>query len=277
MTTPAVHANQDIVIRIPDRVEGCEQDEEWFLIESGDSTRRVRIHDYAELYRVPGLYEALVYDTLQCRSHDRITELLRAVLREGGDPVEDASVLELGAGNGVVGEKLRALGIGHVTGLDLLEEARTAAARDRPEVYDDYVVADLTATNPLAGRVFDGLTVVAALGFGDIPTRAFLRSADLVRPGGWVAMTIKSEFLEPDDETGFGALMRELLNGEWGELEAYQRFQHRIATSGEGIVYAALVWRKLQAFSEELVSLKGAVAPAWTRAPTAAIALPSPS
>ena len=61
------------------------------------------------------------------------------------------------------------------------------------------------------------------------------------------------------------------------ELEAYQRFQHRVATSGEGIVYTALVWRKLRAFPEELANLERAVAPAWKRAPAAAIALPSAS
>ncbi len=246
------HGNsRDFTLRVPEDVAGAEQDEEWFVLETAVSSRPVRIHDYAELYRIPGLYEALVYDVLQCSSHQRMADVLHCVLQERGDSRPSASVLELGAGNGVAGEKLKALGIGTITGLDLLEDARVAARRDRPGLYDEYVVADLTKTNPLAGRTFDGLVVVSALGFGDIPTEAFLRAANLVRPGGWIGMTIKSEFLEPNDTTGFGVLVRELLNSDLAELEAYQRYRHRISIAGEDIFYVVLVAKKLSHFIEQ--------------------------
>ena len=35
-------------------------------------------------------------------------------------------------------------GVGTVVGVDILDEAANATERDRPDVYDDYVVVDLT-------------------------------------------------------------------------------------------------------------------------------------
>jgi hypothetical protein len=44
----------------------------------------------------------------------------------------------------MVGEQLAELGVERIVGVDLLEEARDAALRDRPEVYDEYLALDMT-------------------------------------------------------------------------------------------------------------------------------------
>ncbi len=62
--------------------------------------------------------------------------------RLGYDPA-DQRVLDLGAGNGLGGEALRALGVGWVMATDIELAASEAAARDRPAVYEHYVVGDL--------------------------------------------------------------------------------------------------------------------------------------
>jgi hypothetical protein len=51
---------------------------------------------------------------------------------------------------------------------------------------------------------------VAALGFGDIPTKAFHQALHFVKPGGWVVFNIKETFLNASDTTGFSRLIRHL-------------------------------------------------------------------
>ena len=44
------------------------------------------------------------------------------------------------------------------------------------------------------------MTSVAALGFGDVPPEVFTAAFDLVEDGGWVAFTIKEDFLDGGDD-----------------------------------------------------------------------------
>lgn len=236
-------------IRLPKENHKCDQTEEWFVLETAESTRKLRIQDYPKVYRVPGLYEAVVYDTLKCHSHERFADILRCALTERGELAHDVSILELGAGNGVVGEKMKGLGIGKLIGLDLLPEARDAALRDRPNVYDKYVVADLTKENPLEDHIFDGLVVVSALGLGGVPSAAFLQAAKLLRPGGMIGLTFKSEFLNPDNKHEFGILLRDLLYRGLIELEVLQRYRHRYTIAGDSIFYTALIAKKVKDFT----------------------------
>ena len=100
------------------------------------------------------------------------------------NPITELRVLDLGAGNGMMGEVLKRNGVARLVGADIIPEARDAAYRDRPTVYDDYYVADLMnldadTLEQLREWRFDCLTCVAALGFGDIPPRAFFNAMKL--------------------------------------------------------------------------------------------------
>lgn len=166
----------DVAVCFPDVPRGVEQDHEWFEIEEEGERRRFRLHDYAEIFKRQGLYESLVYRALGCRSPEHVTRPLVEAVVAGGESLSDLRVADLGAGNGVVGELLRRAGVGKVIGIDILPEAAEAARRDRPGVYEDYVVTDLTQSDPEAEerlRRFapNCLVTVAALGFGDIPPR----------------------------------------------------------------------------------------------------------
>ena len=82
-----------------------------------------------------------------------------------------------------------ASGSARSSGVDLLPEAAAAAQRDRPTVYDDYLVADLTQLTGeerrrLTARRFNCLVSVAALGFDDIPPLALATAYDEVQAGG---------------------------------------------------------------------------------------------
>ena len=158
-------------------------------------------------------------------------------------------MFDLGAGNGCVAEVLRELGVPFIVGLDLLPEARDAARRDRPGIYDDYLVADLCELSPadrarMQRHRLNCLITVAALGYGDVPPLAFGTAFNLIQTPGWLAMTIKEDFLNPEDQSGFARLMRRMIDAGIVEIQAHHRYCHRKSIAGEQLFYVAVVARK---------------------------------
>lgn len=227
-----------------------DQDEEWCEVRIGDTWRRIRFHDYHEVYGVPGLYEALFARRLKCSSPERVVGLFDDVLGDFPQDASDLRVLDIGAGNGMVGEEFRRIGVPKLLGIDIIPEAKDAAKRDRPEVYRDYLVADLTDLDDgqrsrIATFRPNAMSVVAALGYGDIPTAAFLSAASFVPDGGWLVFNIKEDFLrERRDESGFSRLIRRLQAEERLEIQAMRRYRHRLSMQGEPLHYVAIVARK---------------------------------
>jgi len=155
-------------------------------------------------------------------------------------------VLEVGAGNGMVGAELTELGVRSIVGVDIIEEAAIAAERDRPGIYDDYLVLDLTAIPPDTGvalreRRFNCLVTVAALGFGDIPPDAFANAFNLVEPGGLVAFNIKEDFISAADGSGFSRLISGAIDDGTIDVMAERRYQHRLSVAGDPLHYVAIV------------------------------------
>ncbi|MEX0775027.1 MAG: methyltransferase domain-containing protein [Phycisphaeraceae bacterium] len=241
----------ELEIRLPEVDSHCiTQDAEWCEVCVGQSApRRVRFHDYHEIYQVPGLYEALFYETLECCSPQRVTGLLEDVLHDWPDDASDLRVLDVGAGNGMVGQELRERGTSKIVGIDIIPEARDAALRDRPDVYEDYFVADLTdldehTEEAIRKARLNCLTTVAALGFGDIPPQAFLKALDLIATPGWLAFNIKEDFIDQHDGSGFCELVRELTAAGVLRMQAYRRYTHRKSLSGEPLHYVAMIATK---------------------------------
>ena len=122
----------------PSNSEKLGQDEVFFtLIEDGEE-KRLRFHDYDEIYKRPGLYEQLFYERLRCNSPGKVADLLQRALNTVREPVTELRVIDLGAGNGMMGEVLKREGVARLVGADIIPEARDAAYRDRSTVYDDY-------------------------------------------------------------------------------------------------------------------------------------------
>jgi SAM-dependent methyltransferase len=233
-------------IRFPARADGVDQDQEWCEVDVNGTTRKVRFHDYAAIYSMPGLYEQLFYEELGCRSPQTVCALLGEELHRAGVDARGLSVVDLGAGNGMVGEELARLGPGSIVGVDILPEAAAAARRDRPGLYEDYLVLDLTAIPDGTRRMleeqrFNCLTSVAALGFGDIPPRAFAEAYNLALEGAWIAFTIKEDFLAEAEGTGFSRLIRRMLDQGVIELRGERRYRHRLSMAGEPLHYVALI------------------------------------
>ena len=227
------------------------QDEVSFrIIEDGNQEVSIRFHDYDQIYLRPGLYEQLFYDRLKCISPAKVGDLLERALHTGGETITEMRVLDLGAGNGMMGEVLKNRhGVARLVGADIIPEARDAAFRDRPDVYDEYFVADFTALSAsdleqLQEWRFNCLTSVAALGFGDIPPRAFFNALQLIKPDGWVAFNIKKTFLDHSDQSGFSRFIRELIFSEYLDVYHLERYCHRLSMEGVPLYYFALVGRK---------------------------------
>jgi predicted TPR repeat methyltransferase len=213
--------------------------------------RSLRFHDYADLYKRPGLYEQLYTERLKCASPEKVVQLLSNSIRNAGESFSHLRVLDVGAGNGMVGECLAEQGVSRLIGVDILPEAKEAAERDRPGLYDAYYVTDLTylphgLLNELEAWQADAITVVAALGFGDIPPKAFSQAFNLIQVNGWVAFNIKETFFSDSDQSGFSQLIRRMINHNYLFIHHIERYQHRVSIDGMPLYYYAIVGKKIK-------------------------------
>ena len=253
-------ASQSPPVHLPDPAgtSTLAQDEEWFEVQLEREWRKIRLHDYEAIFSIPGLYEKIVYDLLDCQSPRVVRELLAEQFEATDTDATKLSVLDLGAGNGCVAEELHRLSVAKIVGLDITPEAEEAAQRDRPGIYDDYLVGDICdpdseAARSLATRSFTCLISVAALGFGDIPPLAFAKAFNRIEQGGWIAFTIKESFLRDGEPSGFAGLVRSLLNDELIELKQKKAYPHRVSTARDPLTYVAFVGRKLRDLDETRV------------------------
>lgn len=236
------------------------QDEVYFyLIEDGQKLR-LRLHDYDLIYQRPGLYEQVVYERLKCSSPRKVGEILHQTLTAADEPFTELRVLDLGAGNGMMGEVLKSYGVARLVGADIAGAAKEAVHRDRPGVYDEYYVADFADLDPdLAEEIVEWsincLTAVAALGFGDIPLSAFFQALNLAKTGGWVALNIKDTFLDRADTSGFSRFIRELISSEYLDIYHMEKYRHRFSMEGVPLFYFAIVARKTSEIPADFLEL----------------------
>jgi hypothetical protein len=226
-----------------------EQNEEYFDLLTEEGRERILIHEYDRVYDVPGLYEEVVYNQLQCDSPQVITELLQTSIHAHDDRQDPLRVLDFGAGNGIVGECLQdAVETESIVGVDIIEEAKKALYRDRPDIYDDYYVMDLSQVDEgdkqkLDRWNFNALVTVAALGFGDIPTQAFVNAFNLLDDNSWVVFNIKDRFFSADDETGYNDVLQQMIGNSLNVVNKHH-YCHRLSMAGEPLHYYAIVGRK---------------------------------
>jgi hypothetical protein len=151
----------------------------------------------------------------------------------------------------MVGDELHARGVREIFGVDIISEAKYATLRDRPGVYEGYLVTDMAQLpamdeEKLEQAGFNCLVTVAALGFADIPPSAFLKGLALIDSPGLMAFNIKEDFLREEDTTGFSRLIRRLSREDVIQIQAYRRYRHRLSMTGEPLYYVAMVARKLK-------------------------------
>jgi len=238
-------------IKFPKIDLNMDQSEEWIMVHSEGSGEKIFLHDYARFYKIPGLYEEVIYKHLKCISPQVICGLLKNELQKKEGRSKNFRVLDFGAGNGIVGEYLKQkIECDVLIGVDIIPEAFDAAQRDRPGVYDDYYVMDLSQPKKFEKRKlsmwgFNMLLTIGALGFNDIPTRAFINALNIVENDAWVAFNIKDTFLSKNDDSGFKKVLDSIVGDSFHVLQM-KRYCHRLSISGNPLRYHAVVGKKVK-------------------------------
>jgi len=235
------------------------QDEVFFYVldENGEK-RKMRFHDYDKIYEVPGLYEQIFYDRLKCISPVKVAAILKSAIDQSNEYFTELRVLDLGAGNGLMAEALKKYGVARMVGVDIIAQAQMATQRDRPDLYDAYYVSDFCALSENEIEEFKSwslncLTTVAALGFGDIPPRAFVEAFNIIQSEGWIGFNIKETFLNESDESGFSKMVRELIFSKYLDIYHLERYRHRLSIEGEPLYYYAIAAKKTADIPKPLV------------------------
>lgn len=212
-----------------------------------DTGRQVEtgFHDYAALYQVPGLYEAAYFLRLGGRAPHLLAEVLAQVVPRCERP--DLQVLDVGAGTGVVGEHLAAVGFRRIAGTDLEPDAARAVLRDRGHIYGRFRAMDLTRPSDgdltwmrvLAPQI---AAVAGAVGFGHLPVEALATVTRALPQGGLLAVTVAHGFEEEPALEGYGAL----LFGPAYRQRARREGLHRRTADGARLAVTALVLERTE-------------------------------
>ena len=133
-------------------------------------------------------------------------------------PDRSARILDAGAGTGAAGVALKELGYSDLTGLDLSADMLDVAATKG--VYNELHPADLgLPVDRFRGSTFDAAILVGVFSFGQAPASTLDEVVRLVRPGGLITFTMRTDFFDADP-MGVRVRMGELTDGgAWEEIE----------------------------------------------------------
>ena len=240
----------DFEIQLPETeiVRNLPIQEEFFWLSQNGNEGKLRLHDYAQIYRIPHLYEYLMAK-LQAKSHIVLSSLLIDKVTKADGDVKDMIVLEVGAGSGMLGQALADLGVKSITGIDILPEAAQAAKRVCPGVYENYYVEDLTnlsstARNALSSRGFNCMVCGSALTSNHIPPLALATAFNLIAPNGSIAFNVQKEHWEEKGEASFVAWHPWVAKTDFFEITQMQDYQHRFHMDGRSLYYKAMIGTK---------------------------------
>ncbi|MEL6316754.1 MAG: methyltransferase domain-containing protein, partial [Pseudomonadota bacterium] len=226
------------------------QSDEFFFAKIGGEDVRFNIHDYDSLYQHAWLYDIVLYKYLKCGTPSEIVSAMTEVWSSHDIDPSSIRMLEIGAGSGPFGQELKeTVKVGHLVGLDISPHARTAALRDRPTIYDDYLVADLTALEApdrdrLATAQLNCVGVASATGWGNhIPVAGFQSAFEMLPSGGWFIFHVKPNDPDPECIELCNWVETKAANGEMDQKYRRSHF-HRNRSDGETIYYDVVIGRK---------------------------------
>ncbi|MDJ0675825.1 MAG: 50S ribosomal protein L11 methyltransferase [Calothrix sp. MO_167.B42] len=222
--------------------------EEYFWLNQNGTKRKLRLHDYVEVYQIPYLYESLM-EKLDSQSHAILASLLVEQFTQTGGTIEDMVVLDMGAGSGLVGQSLANLGVKSIVGIDILPEAAQAACQQYPGVYENYYVENLTnltevTKQALNRRGFNSLICCSALSNNHIPAEALSVVFNQIVHDGWIAFNVAKYFWEDNTKTGFRQQHSWVEDPSIFQVVQMHPYRHRFYTDGRPLEYFAIVGRK---------------------------------
>ena len=237
-------------VRLPDNLENLPINEEYFFIIENGVERRLKLHDYAEVYSIPGLYKYLALEKLYYRSHEILASILSENLKNSGESIENLNLLELGAGSGLFGQAVAKLGVRSIIGIDIVLEAAEAARRDCPGVYQNYFTEDLTQLSKetrdlLKEQNLNGFVCCSALSDGHIPSKAFATGVNLIETQGWVLFNLAKTSYECDSDCPkFVRFYRQAIEEGYLTVHCTKSYLHRRFFNGQPLEYVAILAKK---------------------------------
>jgi SAM-dependent methyltransferase len=223
------------------------------LVDDGGTWRQVRFRGDARLWEWPGVYERLVRNLLRGNAPGAICHLLDRQLRAAGKRASDLRVIDLGAGNGWMGEELSTLGVAQLVGIDASAAAAAAVERDHPDVYHEYLVLDMRRLSEgqrdeLMNFDFNCLVCVDALAADEPAPNAFTEAFNLLAPDGWVGFHLNAETAEGGRDSRFARIIHRMIQSGAMNVATQQRYRHRFTTHGSPLFHVGVVARKVRDF-----------------------------
>lgn len=252
----------DYQVRFSQDSSDLRNQEHFYFMRDGNEQKLI-LQDYAEIYKIPLLYEQFC-DKALYQSPETLAMLLASQSVKSGFDLESLIILDIAAGSGLFGKSIAQYGIKSIVGVDIVPEAAQAAHRDYPGIYDKYYVEDLTAITPtaqaeLTNRKFNCLVCCSSLSC-HFPIQGFINSFNLIEDGGWIAFNVNTYVIEDLDNLDsfeykkaaeFGQLYRYMI--KTGILEVTQKhyYLHRLLTNGKSLDYVAITARKIGNISDK--------------------------
>ncbi len=108
---------------------------------------------------------------------------------------KQASILDAGAGTGMVGEALAEIGYSNITAVDLSAEMLDVARSK--QVYQALYQGNLeSALNFAAANSFDAIISVGVFTYGHVPPQALSNLFPLLKSGGYFVLTVRVDYYE---------------------------------------------------------------------------------
>lgn len=122
----------------------------------------------------------------------------------------EGPVLDAGAGTGLCGQALRALGIEPVDATDI--SAAMLAEALRKDAYRDVIEADLMEGIPVPRGSYRGVVSSGTFTHGHLGPEVLPALLRVAMPGAWFALSVNAKFYE---KAGFAGAFDRLRRGQW--------------------------------------------------------------
>jgi len=152
--------------------------------------------DSVDLYR----RWAKTYDQDFAQKHYYNNPVQTADVFAGQHVKSSLPVLDVGAGTGLVGQRLAENGVAPIHAIDISPEMLEQA--ELKGCYDEFICADLTQPLKIADNFYDGIICCGTFTFGHVDAEAIDELVRIARPGALFVLGINAKVFE---SAGFAA------------------------------------------------------------------------
>ena len=179
--------------------------ENFRIIFNDGNEKQIAVWEYGRMYEHPFLYDIIFTDILNLNAPIDLINYFTDTIN-GVAPQNKFRVLELASGSGLAGKEIVNSGKTELLiGVDIIEQAKIAALRDQPNVYDDYFVLDFASLTKdqiksLLSYNFNCFFVTTGTGgadddsgYKDVMLDAYKQAIELLEPYSYIFFNIRQK------------------------------------------------------------------------------------